>query len=198
MNEIITDILTDEQIEKDVKSYVNDLLDKVEKATKKLYRERPINKNDWVVTKSKKAHEEGKEHTNGKGKVIAAKKIVSTNDCQNKCKFNCALKIAKETQEKIFGDFYKLNTNGKHAFILQTSICSSVSEESKRKKSSYSYFLLKEKDSYRVCKNFYLSTLAMSQKMVYNVHDKKDKVTGILKADGHGKHNKHHRVTEEQ
>ena len=34
--------------------------------------------------------------------------------------------------------------------------------------------------------------------MVYNVHDKKDKVTGILKADGRGKHNKHHRVTEEQ
>ena len=34
--------------------------------------------------------------------------------------------------------------------------------------------------------------------MVYNVHGKKDKVTGILKADGRGKHNKHHRVTEEQ
>ena len=34
--------------------------------------------------------------------------------------------------------------------------------------------------------------------MVYNVHEKKDKVTGILKADGRGKHNKHHRVTEEQ
>ena len=157
-----------------------------------------MNKNDWVVTKRKKAHEEGKEHTNGKGKVIAAKKIASTKDCQNKCKFNCALKIDKETQKNIFGDFYKLDKNGKHAFISQTSICSSVSGESKRKKLSYSYFLLKEKDSYRVCKNFYLSTLAVSQKMVYNVHDKKDKVTGILKADGRGKHNKHHRVSEDQ
>ena len=195
LNEIITDILTDEQIEKDVKSCANDLLDKVEKATKKLYRKRSINKNDWVVTKRKKAHKQGKEHTNGKGKVIAAKKIVSTKDCQNKCKFNCALKIDKETQEKILGDFIK------HAFISQASICSSVPGESKRKKSSYSYFLLKEKDSYRLCKNFYLSILAVSQKMVYNVHDKKDKVIGILKADGRGKHKKHHRhhrVTEEQ
>ena len=26
-------------------------------------------------------------------------------------------------------------------------------------------------------------------KMVYNLHDKKDKVTGILKSDGRGKHN---------
>ena len=128
MDEIITDILADEQIEKDVKSCVNDLLDKVEKATKKLYRKRPINKNDWQ----------------------------------------------------------------------RNSICSPVSGESKRKKLSYSYFLLKEKDSYRMCKNFYLSTLAVSQKMVYNVHDKKDKVTDILQADGRGKHNKHHRVTEEQ
>ena len=72
-----------------------------------------------------------------------------------------------------------------------------MSGESKRKKSNYSYFLLKEKDSYRVCKNIYLSTLAVSITS-YNVHDKKDKVSGILKADGRGKHNKHHRVTEEQ
>ena len=143
MNEIITDILTDEQIEKDVKSCVNDLLDKVKKATKKLHRKQPINKNDWVVTKRKKAHEEGKEHTNGKGKVTAVKKIVSTKDCQNKCKFNCALKIDKERQKKIFGDFYKLNTNGKHAFISQTSICSSVSGESKRKKIELQLFSFK-------------------------------------------------------
>ena len=34
--------------------------------------------------------------------------------------------------------------------------------------------------------------------MVYNVHQKKDKVSGILKQDGRGKHGNHRKVTYEQ
>ena len=82
----------------------------------------------------------------------------------------------------IFTEFHKLDTNGKHSFIAQTSVCSSVSgNKESRKKSSYSYFLMKGEKSFRVCKSFYLSTLAVSQKMVYNVHQKKDQATGIVK-----------------
>lgn len=40
--------------------------------------------------------------------------------------------------------------------------------------------------------------LAISQKMVYNVHQKKDKVSGALKKDGRGKHGNHCKVTDEQ
>ena len=43
---------------------------------------------------------------------------------------------------------------------------------------------MKGEDSFRVCKSFYLSTLAISQKMVYNVHQKKNKLTGMLKPHG--------------
>ena len=72
--------------------------------------------------------------------------------------------------------FYKLDTNGKHSFIAQTAVYSSVAgTKEERKKSNYSYFLMKGEGSFRVCKSFYLSTLAISQKMVYNVHQKKKK-----------------------
>ena len=43
---------------------------------------------------------------------------------------------------------------------------------------------MKGEDSFRVCKRFYLSTLAISQKMVYNVHQKKNELTAMLKLDG--------------
>ena len=43
---------------------------------------------------------------------------------------------------------------------------------------------MKGEDSFRVSKSFYLSTLAISQKMVYNVHQKKNILTGMLKSDG--------------
>ena len=98
----------------------------------------------------------------------------------------------------IFTEFYKLDTNGKHSFIAQISVCSSVSgNKESRKKSSYSYFLMKGEKSFRVCKSFYLSTLAVSQKMVYNVHQKKDEATGIVKPNEKNRHESHHRVSEE-
>ncbi len=152
---------------------------------KKKLRRRPTNQHDWIVNRRKRAHESGKEHVNYKGKLIPAKKIVSKKDCATKCKFQCNQKIDKETQESIFMAFYKLDTNGKHFFIGQTTVCSSVTGPKEGcKKSSYTYFLLKGEDSFRICKSFYLSTLAISQKMFYIVHEKKDEVTGMLKPDG--------------
>ena len=95
--------------------------------------------------------------------------------------------------------FYKLDTKGKHSFIAQTAVCSSVAGTKEAcQQSNYTYFLMKGVDSFRVCKIFYLSTLAISQKMVYNVHQKKNELTGILKLDGRGEHDKHAKVSDEQ
>ena len=192
------------EIEKDVKACLNDLLDDVEKKSiepsKRLnVRKRKTDQSQWVVTKRQKAVESGKEHINNKGKTIPAKKIVLKKDCAAKCKFDCCSKIDKETQESIFLQFYKLDREQKHAFIAQTTVCSSTAaEKTSRKNFNYTYFLLKGESSFRVCKKFYLSTLAISQKMVYGVHEKKDKISGALRKDGRGKHGKHLKVTEEQ
>ena len=58
-----------------------------------------------------------------------------------------------------------------------------------------SIFCLTEKNS--VCKDFYSSILAISHWMVYDVHGKKDVVTGVTKRDGRGKHNKHNPLVSE-
>ena len=47
-------------------------------------------------------------------------------------------------QGNIFMEFYKLYKNGKHPFIAQATICSSMSGNKQgREKSSYTYFLMK-------------------------------------------------------
>ena len=95
--------------------------------------------------------------------------------------------------------FYKLDTNGKHFFIAQTIVCFSVAGTKEgHKKSSYTYFLMKGEDSFRVCKSFYLPTLAISQKMVYNVHEKNNKLTGMLKPNGRSKRDKHAKVSDDR
>ena len=121
-------------------------------------------------------------------------------NCLSICKFRCSEKIDTKTQEEIFMNFYKLDTTGKHFFISQTSICSSSSssKESSRKKKSYSYFFRKGEESLHVCKSFYLSTLAVSQKVIYGAHEKKEEVSGIIKPDGRGKHNNHYKVTQDE
>ena len=43
-----------------------------------------------------------------------------------------------------------------------------------------------------------LSTLAVSQEMIYGVHEKKEEVSGIVKPDGRGKHNNHYKVTQDE
>ena len=100
----------------------------------------------------------------------------------------------------MFIDFYKVDTSGKDFFISQTSICSSTSssKESSQKKKSYSHFFMKGEESFCVCKSFYLSTMLVSQKMIYGVHEKKEQVSGIVKPDGRRKHNNHYKVTQEE
>ena len=153
------------------------------------FRKRQMNKPTWIVNNCKKAHESGQEHANNQGKLILARIFVSKKDCATKCKFNCTQKIDRETQESIFMALYKLDTNDKHSFIVQTAICSSVvGTKEYHKKLSYIYFLMKGEDSFWVCKSFYLSTHAISQKIVYIVHEKNNKLTGMLRLDGRGKH----------
>ena len=137
-------------------------------------RKRSINKQNWAASKRKKSHKAGEEFISSRGKKLPAEKIEMKKDFLSNCKFRCSEKIDTKTQEEIFMDFYKLDTTGKHFFISQTSICSSSSssKESSRKKKSYSYFFRKGEESFHVCKSFYLSTLAVSQKVIYGAHEK--------------------------
>ena len=86
-----------------------------------------IKPENWVRNKRKKAHQTGHEYINGKGKLITAKSIQIKKDCASKCKFKCAENINKDTRERIFHEFYKLDTNGKHCYINQTTVSAAVS-----------------------------------------------------------------------
>ena len=65
------------------------------------------------------------------------------------------------------------------------------------KKYTFRYFLYVGSSKIRVCKDYYLGTLSISQKPIHNFHkNKKDPVTGILAADCRGKHPKR-KISEE-
>ena len=64
-------------------------------------------------------------------------------------------------------------------------------EEPQRKRTySFKYYLNIGGEKMRVCKQFYLGTLGISQKLVYSTHMRINQTTCMPKPDARGKHAK--------
>lgn len=113
----------------------------------------------------------------------------NTKDCLQSCKYRCSERISDTDREHIFKAFYSLNANEKKHFLLNTTERNTVKHkpttENFKRKHSFKYFFLVRAVRHTVCKNFYLGTLAISQKPVYNVHSGKSEMN-IPKPDGRG------------
>ena len=133
----------------------------------------------WKKSKTKALTVSGKEHTNWKGKIIPAKSIKNTKDC-SKCSLKCSLNIDQDCRQSIFDAYYNLTTVEQRYFILNTTCCNPVNRRTTKnaqenvKNNSFSFFFDKGNNiRVQVCKTFYLDTLSVSQKKVYNVHTNK-------------------------
>lgn len=159
-----------------------------ENSARQSTRKRSRNSISWLRNKRQQNHQSGESYISGRGKLIDAKKIVNKKDCL-KCKFNCAKIISQDEQQAQFKSYYRLTQNEKYMFITNTTEKNNVNRkasESTKKMNSFSYFFTVKGTRIRVCKVFYLSTLCISQKTVYNVHSKMDKETNTPKPDERG------------
>ena len=110
-------------------------------------------------------------------------------DCKLKRRFKCNIKINDNERKRIFDYFYdELNKNRQYDFIAQTTTTSTISESSSTRRRSFKNHFISENESIQVCKAFYLGILDISQKVVYNVLNKKNSFTGVSKTDARGKH----------
>ena len=75
-------------------------------------------------------------------------------DYKNACKFNCATNIDKVAHEKIFHDFYKLYTDGKHSFINQISLASLNASYPTPQKRQILLVFFRQCHELQVCKKF--------------------------------------------
>ena len=146
-------------------------------------------------SKTKALTVSGKEHTNWKGKIIPAKSIKNTRDC-SKCSLKCSLNIDQDCRQSIFDAYYNLTTVEQRYFILNTTCCNPVNRRTTKnvqenvKNNSFSLFFDRGNNiRVQVCKTFYLDTLSVSQKKVYNVHTNKT-AHDTPKPDGRGTNTK--------
>lgn len=156
-------------------------------------RKRKRNPQTWKRTQRKENYQRGQQYISAKGKTIQAKRIDESKNCLRSCRYHCTKNFDPELRTDVKNSFYSLEQNGKSAFLLNMTrrilIKRKRSAESNYKSFSFEYFFEKDNEKVRVCKPFFLATLCISQKPVYNVHMKKSD-TGTPQADKRGKNTK--------
>ncbi|XP_049700256.2 uncharacterized protein LOC126055382 [Helicoverpa armigera] len=143
----------------------------------------------WACNVRKLKHQRGEAYISRRGKFVPERQIRNTKDCVKNCKFKCNEKVSDDDREHIFKAFYSLNAHEKKYFLLNTTERSYIKHNkmanNHKRKYTFKYFFHVKSDRHTVCKNFYLGTLAISQKPVYNVHMGKTDLN-MPKPDGRG------------
>lgn len=164
--------------------------DKTPMKRKRLSRKRTINTANWKKNKRKVAFQKGEQHINYKGVLVPGKRIITEKDCLPSCRFKCSEKFDLNCRKQIKDSYYSMNQNEKYHFLLYNTKRIPV----KRKKSmdseyrifSFEYSFENCNQKNRVCKRFFLNTLHISQKPIYNVHKNKTE-SGTPKQSERGK-----------
>ncbi|XP_038212902.1 uncharacterized protein LOC119833096 isoform X1 [Zerene cesonia] len=159
---------------------------------KKRTRSQLPNPSKWASNVRKQKHQRGEAYISRRGKYVPERCVRNTKDCLKSCRYKCNERINDTDRQHIFKAFYSLNANEKKHFLLNTTERNTVRHKDHKNSDgifkrnySFKYFFLVRAVRYAVCKNFYLGTLAISQKPVYNVHLNKTDLN-LPKPDGRG------------
>lgn len=145
----------------------------------------------WACNIRKQKHQRGEAYVNRRGKYVPERRVKNIKDCLQSCIYKCNHNISDSDRENIFKSFYSLTPNEKKHYLLSTTERNATRQsqlrfqEDTKRKYSFKYFFNVRGVRYTVCKKFYLGTLSISQKPVYNVHQMKSDMN-IPKPDGRG------------
>lgn len=133
--------------------------DKTPMKQPKKTRKRKRNPHQWKKNLRKENFQKGKQYISAKGIAKPAKKINASKDCTIVCRFKCKQRFNDDIRQEIKNSYYSLDQNGKHGFILnmtrKTLVKRKRSFETNYRSFSFEYYLEKENEKHRVCKQFF-------------------------------------------
>lgn len=158
-------------------------------------RKRLRRESNWKKKKAQNLRNCGKEYVSNHGKIHQAR---SVKDYTHICRFKCNENVPEEKRQDIFQQYWDLGS-----WDLQTSFINSCVEKifpkrpnPKALKNKKSSTILKLQ-GFRVCKEFFLRTLDISNKRYSNVVQKK-RETNIALTDKRGRHTPSNKMSESQ
>lgn len=142
---------------------------------------------NWTVNIRKRKRHSGQAYQDRKGKLHAARSIKTTKDCRGKCKFSCLTHCNEGERDVIFHQYWQLTRNRQQEFLAKHTV-QSVKSNVKRLRIKYTLPVLGE--SVRVCKEFFLGALDISQQRVNIYHKNKGQDTNVPRPLQTGNNNK--------
>lgn len=136
--------------------------------TPKPSRKRQKHPESWKKNILKKLRESGDKYTNRSGKIIVPRKMKPP--CANTCFYLCTKFFNENDRSNIFNDFWSLSDNDKNQFYLKFVKQIPVKRHrtsSQTKLFTYHYYFNLNEEIRRVCRTFFVNTLAIDQKRVY-------------------------------
>lgn len=123
-------------------------------------RKRKADPQCWARNIRKKARQSGETCVNTKGQAIPARKMGST--C--KCSMDCVQKVSERERNRIFELFWKLSDAEKKSFYNENvAQFAKKSTKDNTREHTREYSFVTGSLRYRVCKTFFLNTLAISE-----------------------------------
>lgn len=143
---------------------------------KKLTRKRKTNPGSWKKNIRKRNVRSGKEYQSVTGKTIDAK-CLKPHGC-TKSRFNCANKVDDDTRLTIFNEYWNLQSYERQrdficSHVLQRESLGSPTKK-KQKQVARTFSFQVKGQNMRVCKQFFISTLAIRRKTVEIALKKKE------------------------
>jgi len=149
---------------------------------------------NWKVNVKKNARLRGEEYVGVGGKIVPAKTMGPPCDCR----MRCSEKIDEVSRAELHKVFWKTCTwEQRRQYIAllvkesakQRSRCRSDVKSEHRRQVTFTYSLLIKTDFVTVCKQMFLSTFSVSEKLVRLAMDKKrTSPGGIIGPDQRGRH----------
>ena len=174
------------------------------KTRKRQMRAKPVRhmKSDpskWQKNKRKCARLCGKEYINSAGKFIPAKSV-STCTCQHgrQKAFRCE-EFTEETRAQLFSEYYSSGDYCRQRDFIIRNTKVLRNESGKRKQRLIIFSLPLNGISKRVCKRFFLKTVAVSEKLVWYTLNKanNESISAFYPPDRRGRHEPYNKISEE-
>ncbi|KAK3921618.1 polyprotein [Frankliniella fusca] len=158
---------------------------------------RSRNPGRWKQAVIKKLKESGQAHVSLKGKEREAKTM--GDGCSATCKRRCHFNISHDDRSAVFQKFYSIENHTTKWYFVANHV---KTDDIKRKtvvgpsqrKCTHTYYLPVDGIDKQVCRNFFLETLAISEKFVRTALQKKKLNAGSIPVDGRGKKKKRQAV----
>ena len=119
-------------------------------------------------------------------------KLPKTVNCE-KCRFQCDKTFSEEYRRKLCLDFWKMNDFQRQKDYILSNVTISIPERRRSRKgkgprqNSKQYFFTNETMKHRVCQEFFLKTLCISNVVVYNAFNHRASNNTYAGTDKRGK-----------